>query len=151
MSQGRISDESKRQIQTKLRIISEIESIADSCYNLARTIHRRNDGKIVFTEDINANVELMFNLVESALAQMAALLEIDTIKVSDVNKTQNLENEINNFRNQLKSQNILDVNDGKYPYAMSVVYMDIIVECEKLGDYIVNVVESLADSRLYKR
>mgnify|MGYP003772976861 FL=1 len=151
VSEGRLSDESKRQIQTKLRIISEIESIADSCYNLARTIHRRNDGKIVFTEDINANVELMFNLVESALAQMAALLEIDTIKVSDVNKTQNLENEINNFRNQLKSQNILDVNDGKYPYAMSVVYMDIIVECEKLGDYIVNVVESLADSRLYKR
>ena len=68
----------------------------------------------------------------------------------DVNRSFNIENEINNFRNQLKTQNIVDVNDGKYPYESSVVYMDMIVECEKMGDYVVNVVEALADSKLYK-
>ncbi|MDD3404691.1 MAG: Na/Pi cotransporter family protein [Paludibacteraceae bacterium] len=150
VADGRLSDESKRQIQMKLRIISEIESVADSCYNLARTIQRRNNGKIVFTEDINANVELMFNLVENDIAQMTVMLEENALQSSDINKTKNMENEINNLRNQLKTQNIIDVNDNKYPYAMSVVYMDMIVECEKLGDYIVNVIEALADSKLYK-
>ncbi|HRS67418.1 MAG TPA: Na/Pi cotransporter family protein [Paludibacteraceae bacterium] len=147
---GRLSDESKHQIQTSLRIITEIESVADSCYNLARTIQRRNQGKIEFTDDVNANIELMFNLVESAIVQMTHILGTPTLQISDVNKAQNLENEINNFRNQLKNQNILDLNEAKYPYATGVVYMDMIVECEKIGDYVVNVVEALADSKLYK-
>lgn len=150
VADGRLSDESKHQIQMKLRVVSEIESVADSCYNLARSIQRRNNGKTEFTEDINANIELMFNLAESAAAQMSHVLEEDGIQSSDINKTQNLENEINNFRDQLKIQNIIDVNESKYPYATSVIYMDIIAECEKMGDYIVNVVEALADSKLYK-
>jgi len=150
VADGRLSDESKHQIQMNLRVVSEIESVADSCYNLARTIQRRNEGKVTFTEDVNANIELMFNLVESSLVQMTHILETTTLQISDINKTQNLENEINNFRNQLKTQNVMDVNDAKYPYASSVIYMDMIVECEKMGDYIVNVVEALADSKLYK-
>jgi len=150
VADGRLSDESKHQIQMNLRVVSEIESVADSCYNLARTIQRRNEGKVAFTEDVNANIELMFNLVESALVQMTHILGTTTLQISDINKTQNLENEINNFRNQLKIQNVVDLNDVKYPYANSVIYMDMIVECEKMGDYIVNVVEALADSKLYK-
>ncbi|MDD3667079.1 MAG: Na/Pi cotransporter family protein [Bacteroidales bacterium] len=150
VADGRLSDESKHQIQMNLRVVSEIESVADSCYNLARTIQRRNQGKVSFTDDVNANIELMFNLVESAIVQMTHILEATTLQISDINKTQNLENEINNFRNQLKTQNIVDVNDAKYPYGSSVIYMDMIVECEKMGDYIVNVVEALADSKLYK-
>ena len=149
VSDGRLSDESKHQVQTDLRVISEIESVADSCYNLARTIQRRNDGHIAFTEELNGNVELMLNLLESATAQMIVALESNPLQIADVNRTQNLENEINNFRNQLKTQNIIDVNEGKYPYETSVVYMDMIVECEKMGDYIVNVVEALADTKLY--
>lgn len=150
VADGRLSNESKHQIQMNLRIVSEIESVADSCYNLARTIQRGHEGKVKFTDDVNANIELMFNLIESAASQMTHVLEATTLQISDVNKTQNLENEINNFRNQLKTQNIIDLNDVKYPYESSVIYMDIIVECEKLGDYIVNVVEALADSKLYK-
>jgi phosphate:Na+ symporter len=150
VADGRLSNESKHQIQMNLRIVSEIESVADSCYNLARTIQRGHEGKVKFTDDVNANIELMFNLVESAIVQMSHILEASTLQISDINKTQNLENEINNFRNQLKTQHIVDVNDAKYPYASSVIYMDMIVECEKMGDYIVNVVEALADSKLYK-
>lgn len=149
VSDGRLSDESKHQVQISLRVISEIESVADSCYNLSRTIQRRNDGHIRFTDELNGNVELMLNLLESATAQMIVALESNPLQIADVNRTQNLENEINNYRNQLKTQNILDVNDGKYPYETSVVYMDMIVECEKMGDYIVNVVEALADAKLY--
>ena len=56
-----------------------------------------------------------------------------------------MENEINNYRNQLKNQNLADVNNKLYSYQMGVFYMDIVSECEKLGDYVVNVVEASSD------
>ena len=149
VSNGRLSDDAKHQIQMKMRIISEIESIADSCYNLARTLQRRFNSEEKFTQDLNDNVGLMFNLMDSALDQMRTVLGHDTITVSEVNRTQNIENEINNFRNQLKTQNVIDVNDGKYSYVTGITYMDIVGECEKLGDYVVNVVEVIADTKLY--
>ena len=79
---------------------------------------------------------------------MRVILESTVPQFADVTKTKNLESEINNFRNQLKTQNIIDVNEGKYLYGTSVVYMDLIAECEKMGDYIVNVVEADADTKL---
>ena len=83
----------------------------------------------------------MFQLTDDALSQMVSLVE-DEHHVVDVNKSLNIENEINNYRNQLKNQNVLDVNNKEYDYQMGVHYMDIIGECEKLGDYVVNVVEA---------
>lgn len=149
VSAGRLSDESKHQIQINLRVISEIESIADSCYNLARTIQRRKQQPEKFTEDINGNVELMFNLIESGMQNMANVLSEEHIDQSLVNNAQNIENEINNYRNQLKLQNVVAVNEGYYDYPTATTYMDTIVECEKMGDYIVNVVEALADSKIH--
>ena len=90
----------------------------------------------------------MFKLIDQALDQMRVILESTVPQFADVTKTKNLESEINNFRNQLKTQNIIDVNEGKYLYGTSVVYMDLIAECEKMGDYIVNVVEAEADTKL---
>lgn len=148
VSDGRLSNESKHEIQMKMRIISEIESVADSCYNLARTVQRRNNLEAKFTDSINENIDLMFKLIDEAISQMRVILESTTPQFSDVTKTKNIESEINNFRNQLKTQNINDVNDGKYLYGTSVVYMDLIAECEKMGDYIVNVVEAEADTKL---
>lgn len=148
VSDGRLSNESKHELQMKLRIISEIESVADSCYNLARTIQRRNSTNTQFTKNINDNIELMFNLVDTALKQMQSILESTPPQLSEVAQTKNIENEINNLRNQLKTQNVIDVNDGAYPYGTSVVYMDLIAECEKMGDYIVNVVEAEANTKL---
>ena len=149
VSAGRLSDESKHQVQMKLRVISEIESVADSCYNLARTLQRRFQQSEKFTEDINGNIELMFNLVESGLQNMCNVLGEEHIDQSYVNSAQNIENEINNYRNQLKSQNVIAVNEGHYDYTIAVSYMDTIVECEKMGDYIVNVVEAVADSKVH--
>ncbi len=148
VSDGRLSNESKHEIQMKMRIISEIESVADSCYNLARSVQRRNNLEAKFTDSINENIDLMFKLIDEAISQMRVILESTTPQFSDVTKTKNIESEINNFRNQLKTQNINDVNDGKYLYGTSVVYMDLIAECEKMGDYIVNVVEAEADTKL---
>ena len=149
VSAGRLSDESKHQIQMKLRVISEIESVADSCYNLARTLQRRFQQPEKFPEDIDANIELMFNLIESGLQNMCNVLREEHIDQSYVNSAQNIENEINNYRNQLKHQNVIAVNEGYYNYPIATTYMDTIVECEKMGDYIVNVVEAVADSKLH--
>lgn len=86
----------------------------------------------------------MFQLTDDALTQMIALVE-DTHRQVDVNRSFNIENEINNYRSQLKNQNVIDVNNKEYSYQMGVHYMDIIAECEKLGDYVVNVVEAHSD------
>jgi phosphate:Na+ symporter len=149
VSAGRLSDESKHQVQMKLRVISEIESVADSCYNLARTLQRRKMQPEKFTDELNGNIELMFNLVESGLQNMCNVLCEDNIDLSYVNTAQNIENEINNYRNQLKLQNVIAVNEGYYDYPTATTYMDTIVECEKMGDYIVNVVEAVADSKVH--
>ena len=144
VSEGRLSSESKLQIREMLREVTEIESIGDSCYNLARTINRKRRGDSDFTEKQYEHIHQMFSLTDNALSQMIALVE-DTHHSVDVNRSFNTENEINNYRNQLKAQNVIDVNNKEYSYQMGVHYMDIIAECEKLGDYVVNVVEAHSD------
>ena len=141
VSEGRLSSESKLEIRGMLREVTEIESIGDSCYNLARTINRKRNGGMDFTEKQYEHIHQMLHLVDNSLEQMVALVE-DEHHVVDVNKSFNLENEINNYRSQLKNQNVVDVNNKEYDYQMGVHYMDLIGECEKLADYVVNVVEA---------
>ncbi len=145
VSEGRLSSESKLQIRAMLREVTEIESIGDSCYNLARTISRKRQTNKDFTEKQYGHVHFMMKLTDDALSQMIKVVERPENQIVDVNKSFNVENEINNYRNQLKNQNILDVNNKEYDYQMGVYYMDIIAECEKLGDYVVNVVEASSD------
>ena len=145
VSEGRLSSESKLQIRGMLREVTEIESIGDSCYNLARTINRKRQSNEDFTEQQYEHIHSMMALDDEALAQMITVIEHTDHPATDVNKSYNLENEINNFRNQLKNQNIVDVNNKDYSYQMGVYYMDIIAECEKLGDYVMNVVEASCD------
>ena len=145
VSEGRLSSESKLQIRAMLREVTEIESIGDSCYNLARTINRKRQTNQDFTEKQYEHIHFMMKLTDDALAQMIVVVEKPEHQSIDINKSFNIENEINNYRNQLKNQNILDVNNKEYDYQMGVYYMDIIAECEKLGDYVVNVVEASID------
>ena len=144
VSEGRLSSESKVQIRGMLREVTEIESIGDSCYNMARTINRKNRGSDDFTSAQYNHIHQMMNLTNNALSQMIKLVE-DTHHTVDVNCSFNIENEINNYRNRLKVQNVVDVNNKEYDYQMGVHYMDLIAECEKLGDYVVNVVEAHTD------
>ena len=141
VSEGRLSSESKLEIRGMLREVTEIESIGDSCYNLARTLNRKRNGGNDFTEKQYEHIHQMMQLTSDALAHMIAVVE-DEHRAVDVNKSFNIENEMNNYRAQLKNQNVVDVNNKEYDYQMGVHYMDIIGECEKLGDYVVNVVEA---------
>lgn len=141
VSDSHLSDETKAKIRAMLREISEIESIGDSCFNIARTLNRRFKGKEDFIASQYEHMHQMMELTDNALTQMNITL-VGHKGDNDANLSFNIENEINNYRNQLKSQNINDVNNHLYTYAIGTMYMDIIQECEKLGDYVVNVVEA---------
>ena len=141
VSDSHLSDEPKAKIRAMLREISEIESIGDSCFNIARTLNRRIRGKEDFIPSQYEHMHQMMELTDNALTQMNITLVGHKVD-NDANLSFNIENEINNYRNQLKSQNINDVNNHLYTYAIGTMYMDIIQECEKLGDYVVNVVEA---------
>ena len=148
VAEGRLSSEGKEEIRVLLRAVSEIESIADSCNNLARSIKRRNEFKSVFTEEQNNHIDQMFKLVSSALDRMNAIMHKSDLNPNDINESYNIENEINNYRNQLKARNIEDINNKLYQYQDGVYYMDMVSESEKLGDYVINVVQALIEKKI---
>jgi phosphate:Na+ symporter len=142
VSDAHLSDDTKAKIRAMLREISELESIGDACYNMARTINRKYNGKQDhFTDRQYDHIHQMMGLTDQSLTEMNRLMG-GRKESYDVNRTFNIENEINNYRNQLKAQNIADINNHEYTYAVGTIYMDLINECEKLGDYVVNVVEA---------
>ncbi len=142
VSDAHLSDDTKAKIRAMLREVSELESIGDSCYNMARTINRKYATKEDhFVEGQYDHLHQMMALTDQALTQMNRLMG-GRKEAYNINSTRNLENEINNYRNQLKAQNIVDINNHEYTYAVGTIYMDLINECEKLGDYVVNVVEA---------
>ena len=147
VSDAHLSDDTKAKIRAMLREVSELESIGDACFNMARTISRKYNGKEDhFIEKQYDHLHQMMELTDQSLTQMNRLLG-GRKESFDVNRTFNIENEINNYRNQLKTQNITDVNNHAYTYAVGTIYMDLINECEKLGDYVVNVVEARMGTR----
>ncbi len=140
VSEGRLSDASKAQIQKMLRQISELESIGDSVYNLGRTLNRhRQHCQDAFTPEQTQHMQTMLGLVEGSLAEM--LKRISQPR-NNITTSINIEHEINNYRTQLKNQNLHDVNSGRYSYQLGVFYVDFISECERLADYVMNVVQA---------
>ena len=147
VSDAHLSDETKAKIRAMLREISELESIGDACYNMARTISRKYNGKEDhFIEKQYDHIHQMMELTDQSLTQMNRLMK-GRKESFDANRSFNIEHEINNYRNQLKTQNITDVNNHEYTYAEGTIYIDLISECEKLGDYVVNVVEARMGTR----
>lgn len=148
--EGRLSSQGKENIRIMLRVVSEIESVADSCNNLAKAIKRRNDGKSVFLDSQNHSIDHMFSLDEKAIERMNELLEKQDHEITneDMGMSTNLENEINNYRNQLKNDNLENIDTKKYKYSDGVFYMDIVSECEKLGDYVINVVQAVVGKKV---
>ncbi len=147
VSDAHLSDDTKAKIRAMLREISELESIGDACYNMARTINRKFHGKQDhFNEDHYEHIHHMMDLTDQSLSLMNELMAGRKSEF-DANRTFNKENEINNYRDLLKSQNILDIENNKYTYGVGTIYMDLINECEKLGDYVVNVVEARTNTK----
>ena len=129
-----------------LREISEIESIGDACYNMARAINRKFRSKEDFIEEQYKHIKHIMQLCDKALTHMIGVLNDDP--QINVKSTLNFEYEINDYRKLLKEKNVADIESQKYSYQMGVHYMDVVNDCEKLGDYIVNVVEAHVNRRL---
>lgn len=148
-AEGRLSNVSKKNVHALLRVVSEIESIGDSSFNLAKTIMRkRNDGK-EYSPEMTKRVENMFVLVDQALEEMMQVLNenMADMTMSNIRVSLKIEDDINALRNEYKMLNATEVKEQKYPYEVSVTYMDMIGECEKIGDYIINVVEQYQETR----
>lgn len=141
VSDAHLSDETKAKIRSMMRQISEIESIGDACYNLARTLHRKQEQHKVFTEKQREDLLEMINLTDDSLTQMNRVLTGHREDLS-ITETNRLERHINELRDHLKAENINSINDHEYDYAVGTMFTDLINECEKLGDYVVNVVEA---------
>ncbi|MGL4410976.1 MAG: Na/Pi cotransporter family protein, partial [Bacteroidales bacterium] len=141
VAEGRLSNESKSAVRRMMTKISEIESVGDSCFHIARTINHKAKLNIEFTDEMLVNINKMFDITEKQLTQVITLMEKDDLATqADIDVLYNTENEINNLRSVLRRQNVEDVNNKLYTYQAGTHYMDIIVECEKLGDYVMNVV-----------
>ncbi len=142
--EGRLSNEGKHRIASLLRIVSEIESIADSCYGVAKIMSRKQENHVKFSEDIYTNVDSMFISVEAAMTNMILLLsDIENVREKDIITSYNLERETNNLRNQFRADNVENVNEHRYEYQAGIYYMDIIGTLEKTGDYVINVVDEI--------
>ncbi|MBO6143869.1 MAG: Na/Pi cotransporter family protein [Prevotella sp.] len=136
-----LSDETKWKIRQMMRQISELESIGDACYNLARTMNRRMQSNKDFTAHQYDELHNMMTLTDDSLTQMNRTLS-GRREEQNINETFRIENDINTTRNRLKTENIQAINDHQYDYAIGTMYTDLVNECEKLGDYVVNVVEA---------
>lgn len=136
-----LSDETKTEIRQMLRQISELESVGDACYKLARTMKRQRELELTFNDNILKQLRAMMKLCDEALSQMNDVMRKQR-DIRYINDTFRIENEINNLRNTLKTDNIRAINDQEYDYAVGTMFIDLVNECEKLGDYVVNVVQS---------
>ena len=129
-----------------LRIVSEIESIADCCYGVAKILIRKQESHVDFNEEISRNIDSMFIAIEAAMTNMLRLLRhFETAEQADIITSYNQEREINNLRNQLRLANVENINEHHYEYQAGIYYMDIIGSLEKVGDYIINVVDEVKD------
>ena len=141
VSQNHLSDETKAKVRQMLREVGELESIGDACYNLARTINRQRETGKDFNEWQNNHLKSLMTLCDNALTQMNKVMTGHRHE-HDINETYRIENEINLLRQRMKNDNIRAVNDHEYDYAVGTIFIDLVNECEKLGDYVVNVVQA---------
>jgi len=141
VSDGHLSDETKQKIRQMMREISELESIGDACYKLARTLDRKQEAGKTFNEQQTKQLQALMMLCNKALEQMNIVMHGHRSD-HDIRETYRIENDINQLRQQLKTENVTAVNNHEYDYAVGTLYVDMINELEKLGDYIVNVVEA---------
>ncbi len=145
-SEGRLSNEGKHRIAAMLRIVSEIESIADCCYGVAKILIRKQESHVDFNDEISDNIDSMFIAVEAAMTNMLLLLRnFETVDQAEIITSYNQEREINNKRNQLRVANVENINEHHYEYQAGIYYMDIIGSLEKVGDYIINVVDEVKE------
>lgn len=136
-----LSDETKDKTRVMLRQIGELESIGDGCYKIARTISHLRGNKEDLTNEQYARLRDMLRLVNEAIVQMIVVVS-GRRKDLSLNDSLSIENDINELRNQLRNETVMSVNAHQYSYTLGTLYNDIIRDCEKIGDFTINIVEA---------
>ena len=136
-----LSDETKDKTRVILRQIGELESIGDACYKMARTISHLRENKEDLTAEQYTRLRDMLRLVNEAVVQMIVVVS-GRRKDLSLADSLSIENDINELRNQIKSETVVGVNSHQYSYTLGTLYNDIVADCEKIGDYVMNIVEA---------
>lgn len=144
VSESKLSTENSQRIRAMFKIVSEIESIADSSLNVAKAIHRRNEQNITFSEELIHKLKHMFELVDETLGVMNANLYMEYKEVN-AKKAYELERAINDYRTILKQEHLIAIEEKRYDYPTGIIYNDIFSESEKIGDYAINVTQALKE------
>lgn len=144
LDKSEISPRASVRIRSIFQMADELESVGDACENLARAVVRRHEAGVSFIQMQQNNISRMLDLTRADVDLMIHLMNKNDLTSADMNRAYNLEDEVNSFRNQLRDQNIGNVQSGYYTYQSGVLYMELISGCEKLCDYIINVIEALA-------
>lgn len=148
VSEGKLSNQSKEKIRAILRGVTEIESVADKCHNIAKYYKRKMEANVTFPDSLKQNISAMFELLDKAFELMELAIKLQVVSKANMRESIKYELDINEMRNLLRRKNIEDVSNGIYTYQTGVYYMDIVMECEKTGDYIMNVIESVKQHKL---
>jgi len=144
VSESKLSTENSQRIRAMFKIVSEIESVADSSLNIAKAINRRNDQKVVFPEELTKKLKHMFSLVEDTLNTMSKNLAMEYREVN-AKKAYEMERAINDYRTILKQEHLIAIEEKRYDYPTGILYNDIFSECEKIGDYAINVTQAIKE------
>lgn len=144
VSESKLSTENSQRIRAMFKIVSEIESIADSSLNVTKAISRRNDQNVVFSEELTNKLKHMFSLINETLLVMSNNLSMEYIEVN-AKKAYELEKAINDYRTILKQEHLIAIEEKRYDYPTGILYNDIFSECEKIGDYAINVTQSIKE------
>lgn len=144
VSESKLSTENSQRIRAMFKIVSDIESIADSSLNVAKAINRRNEQNVVFPEELTNKLKHMFALVEETLNTMCLNLAME-YKVVNAKKAYELERSINDYRTILKQEHLIAIEEKRYDYPTGILYNDMFSECEKIGDYAINVTQAIKE------
>ena len=145
IGEGEISEESSRRVQAMYKIISELESIGDSGVSIAKILQRKISHNASFDHYMLENIDTMMSLLEDSIDEMIKNLELGYTKITNINEAEEYENKTNVLRTKLKEEHMANLENNKYSYQSGVHYMDVIEECEKIGDYVVNVSEAVLE------
>lgn len=140
VGEGRLSETSSKSLRSQYKMIDDIINIANSCMNIFHAIERKRAQKIEFPEQVNNNILLLFNMVKEALDTMVTMQTHE--EQMPFSMAKDTENEINNFRDILKSEHLNNLEKSVYKYDAGLIYNDIVSQCERIGDFAFNVDES---------
>ena len=142
VSENGMSLGASQEISAMLRIVDNLESIGDSCYQLSLTIESKRKQNISYSQEMNEKLQKMFSMVKDSVLEMNNNLSANYHNVS-IDRAKELENRINEYRDQLRTEHTEAVKQNQYPYQTGISYSTLYAQCEKLADFAINVTEAI--------